>query len=349
MEDHKYVGVEIEFTGVPLHTISNEVRSTKLGPITRVMEDGSVRDRVTSYEGAIFYDEGDRRANTVLGGEICTPIMDIDNPSSRILLNQLCAILEGNGAVPTERASIHVHVNYLGAKTGDIRALIRQFLNYESVLYRLSCGYAGNHRGVINDYQYTRPLSSPIMVHTPEGSAAAIHQAVFNCNSFSEMLFNWTRIDMIVRDAPHYHPGRLHGLNLVPFLRQGSMEFRLFNSTMDGDLVWAWATLCSRLARYADNNWDERNPSPLGDRKKGFEPNAWFALLGIPEEAHAILMDVWANTPWLPEPGRAGFEHYGRTIDFRRAIVPYSDAESQTMEYVPKRIINKEAISRLFV
>lgn len=145
---------------------------------------------------------------------------------------------------PSGNASIHVHVDVGNLSYLVINNIIGWFARLEAILYRIS-SLGIPHRGMQNDYMYIRPLSAPIAWWSQRGRGDdddddeerdSDLEPIFNISNVlsadtaTKMAYEWGRLDYFWSEGnSRYIPHRLHGLNPVPIMRQGTIEFRIFN------------------------------------------------------------------------------------------------------------------------
>ncbi len=136
----------------------------------------------------------------------------------------------------TSRTSVHIHVDVAGEPWTYVRNVLLWAHALEAILFRLSCGggiHRGSreHEGTPNDHRYARPLSSPIAIDW-EGTTKPliVWNKLAKATTASEFVAAWGRLDLYWNAGlAHYCPHRLHMLNLASVMRQGTLEWRLFD------------------------------------------------------------------------------------------------------------------------
>jgi len=222
-EDGNGFGTEIEFTFPP--GVDKAAALRQIG--TELYEAGITNTERQRHYGASKQD-GYRDTHThpdtgrgtwsferdcTVDGEIVTPVM-YDEPETWDKLEKVCTILKRNGAVPSKKAGMHVHV---GTKNydGDVKKyteLARMVTQHQDVLYRAAADpQRGRHRGMQWAAAHTRAVP-------PEG--------------FTTVSSGWTSEGT---SASMWQGGRYQALNFAAVSGGASdhPEFRLFDSSLD--------------------------------------------------------------------------------------------------------------------
>jgi hypothetical protein len=240
------IGLEIEVPGVARSQLQEFVRRyLDSSCVFEISDDGSIRDTnygfndQTHFLSVLPISVGKERilpvgvsALDTRGPEIVTSPYTIE--TMKVYANQFASALY---KIPdTPRASIHGHISEF-RDWRHIQNLLRWFYYLEAPLYRLA-GFGRRHRGEQRfdgerqDYNYCRPLSNPIG-YMKNGRLTPLLDIdkILQADSYAQMLYHWGRLDFWQYDGGlgHYCPHRLHGINIVPLLRQGTVEFRLWN------------------------------------------------------------------------------------------------------------------------
>lgn len=210
-------------------------------------------------------------------------------------------------------ASIHIHV---GDKRGfdwqHVRNLCEWAHALEAPLFRIACAGEG-HRGVANDYKYTRPLSRPIHVHAARSGSSKTRPCIdlpglLEAKSAADILRSWSRLDMIWYNMPRFHAARTHMINLLALQKYGTIEWRLF------DGIYSRAPLFCEIVRAMHNLADAGRPSRDINYQLGYNGDMtceeFSAILGV------NVAPLW-GTSWCPAPSKNLESHYGATaVDF---------------------------------
>jgi hypothetical protein len=246
----------------------------------RVGDDGSLRDATyLAGDSLAVFPEMDSHGRAILsvgmrpqrnfGLEI------IIDPYPYSELQQLAQkIAHYLSCVPQNpRTSIHIHVDADGNTWKEVRRLLLWVRALEAVIFRVACGGdvhrgARAYNGEPNDHRYARPLSAPIGVHTSGGKVRPLidWNGIKNATSASEMVAAWGRLDTYWNNGfEHYMPHRLHMVNIASILRQGTIEWRVFDGLYRHfDQLLAVVYAVHQLAGAGDPDFD----FPLGSEPK---------------------------------------------------------------------------------
>lgn len=138
------------------------------------------------------------------GHEFVTPPIMFNDIET---LHKLATKLNANGARTNQSCGMHVHVDSSAFNVQSLKRLIAYWKQHEDALYR-ACGVL-QHR----ENGYTRKMGDRINL-----------DRINSATSTNEIVHNWQL-------------GRYVGLNITSILRHGTVEFRLFNGTMDPEKV----------------------------------------------------------------------------------------------------------------
>lgn len=271
-------GIEIEFTGV-----------SKIRALT-ILKDYWDAPYISSGKKQHVIDKKERKW-IIVKDESIDPEMNIERINSRIKLSEvdvlidslvdmklelvspICSVedivdiqeivrlLRKEGAVVNETCGIHVHIGIEDFTPYQIRNLYCLVYNYERNLYRL-LNVSRNReekyckRADINVYSKMRQLKK-------------------GCTN-KELIKSWYNNDVIPNER--YHKTRYHGLNLHSYFRQGTAEFRFFNSSLHAGIIKTYIQVCIALALKAKTHNDCTNIK----RKYIGNPEVyWFKYMGL--------------------------------------------------------------------
>lgn len=157
------------------------------------------------------------------GGEFCSPILELKD---KLMANQVgiaCEALSAIGASVSSATGLHVHIGHAGGKR--TARCIQSFATYQDTLYELAIGECSRHRGE----NYAKRIA-----------VSKIHSLMLNeCSNIDDVKQVWQL--MTAND-------RYRGLNLCSLNSHGTVEFRLFNSTLNPKLIIAYAEMARALA-----------------------------------------------------------------------------------------------------
>lgn len=239
-------GVEIEMTGISRGKAADVVAKvldssvsfpdstcyhTRLitdhaGRIWKVMRDSSIVPQPTS--------DDEFRV------EFVTPPLNYDDIE---LLQRIIRNLRENGAKANNSCGIHVHVDGKNHTAVSIRRMVnfmeaRQDLIYEA----LNIGSRAD--------RWCRKLSPALLKEMKK-----YHD--FDREQLKDIWYSPANDGYRGGiDNQHYNPTRYHGLNLHAFFTKGTVEFRLFNSTLHAGKIKAYIQFCLAVSAWAIDSTD---------------------------------------------------------------------------------------------
>jgi hypothetical protein len=238
----------------------------------------------------------------VLGNEYVSQVIFDDKEAEKLIRNLLRMIQRAGERPENNRAGIHVHVGW----AYDLRTLKRtiQISNWlESMLYHLGgMGYA--FRGVLNNSAYCRPFTKygPPVIDSNLGTVQMTNiDALLSADSIDSF---WNRYGGIRFFSPpkRYTPQRYMGVNLFSIFLHKTLEFRMFNTTLNPDYIIAVMRLCreiSRLTLTYERLPDEVN-SVYDVSERRVNHNVLTELLGhvdIDDETEFVLREILERSP----------------------------------------------------
>lgn len=243
-------GLEVEFTG-NTDDLIRELRNEGL----------SQSSRMASYIGFSQTDWTVKRDASVRnGGELVSPPLEFTNEEQRGQIDRAIRAMRRAGCTPDPSAGIHVHIESSGFSAREISCVARLWTRYEDAIYRLaSSGWNTIRSGA---RQWAPRLSDA----QKSGLASArTDQALMRA------YYQQGRVtDSTTRN--HGHGSRYRGLNLHSHWYRGTIEFRVFNSSVNGDRIQMYVALCHAIMQDAKNGKMRsvnRGVVPLGSMANG--------------------------------------------------------------------------------
>lgn len=243
-------GVEIEFTGISRATaakvVAEELNTSIVGPArdayyTRKMKDSQGRTWKVMRDSSIrpARKSGDETMDEYRV-EFVTPPLNYEDIE---LLQKIVRKFKSEGAVANSSCGIHVHVDGANHNAESLRRLVgfvvaRQDLIYEALK-------VGDRK-----YQWCKPLNKKLLTEMKKEKnitkldAEKIWYSEANDNYFGGVSY------------AHYNSTRYHGINLHSFFSKGTVEFRLFNSTLHAGKIKAYVQFCLALSAWAIESGD---------------------------------------------------------------------------------------------
>lgn len=241
-------GVEIEFTGITRRKAANIVANV-LGSTasavgrdvykTQTIIDAQGRKWKITRDGSIMPQGGS--ASDEYRVEFVTPPLNYGDIET---LQQIVRALKAEGAFANSSCGIHVHVDGANHNAASLRRLVKFFTARQELIYeglKISPSRAERWcckipHTLIDEMAKRKNIS--------RDEAEAIWYSSANTTQFGATYRG--RID-----HQHYNPTRYHGLNLHSFFSKGTVEFRLFNSTLHAGKVKAYVQFCLAVSAFA--------------------------------------------------------------------------------------------------
>ena len=175
----------------------------------------------TYHRGIVGNEWTVKTDGTVNGPEIVSPPREFDSPQWRQELAALLPALAANGADPAG-VGIHVHVDASGLTARQIAATLRFAYKFEDALYRLASD-GGKMREAANTY------------------ATPIHESI------AEHAYRIRTMDDLREMYDDTGGYRYRMVNLASFYVHGTIEFRIFNSSLNVESVQAFVAIAHAI------------------------------------------------------------------------------------------------------
>jgi len=163
------------------------------------------------------------------GCEFVTPILEYSDIET---LQKIVRKFRENGARIDGTCGIHVHVNLKGVKTRNVFNLVNLFYEYEDLIFE-SCHV--KHRRIC----YCEKTNADFIT--------CLNAEVPHTKDAFKRIWYATQPDYRCSTDAHYHLSRYHALNLHSWFQYGTVEFRLFNSTLHAGRVKAYVQFALAL------------------------------------------------------------------------------------------------------
>lgn len=224
-------GLEVEYGGSSFDSVIAKLNEHGLSQVrTRFGYQGhSDTDWVVKADGSVAH-----------GGELVSPPLDFDDPDQRGQVDRAFVALREAGARTEQSAGIHVHVDVSDLTWKQVQNVVRLFVKFEDVLYRLATSGWRSMRP--RGYQFCPPLRRDRA------------ERICNARSEDSMAGAWygtTAANSHYERRQHGHGSRYCGINLASYYFRGTIEFRLFNSSMNAERVQAYIAICVALVEDA--------------------------------------------------------------------------------------------------
>ena len=256
MELFNSVGIEVEV---------EDVRAESLGGLDnmnfRIHRDASCEsDGYSVLKMKLDTEESDKNLLKLLnigrqtfGCELVTGgTIDTSDLNYLYTLKKLTNMLISAGESPRSyRAGFHTHIN-VSYNLKILKSTLRLARHLEQVLYLLA-GMGYDYRGFKNNSAYCRPLTKfgPVCVRTGWDTFSQVFSItdLLKTKTTTEFKIKYGNINRL--RGTHYIPIRYHGINLLPLFTQGSLEFRMFNKSLNPYYLMAIIEFCKAFSQYA--------------------------------------------------------------------------------------------------
>lgn len=239
-------GVEIEMTGITRKNAANIIgevlgheASTSAGGcyktrtifdnkgrVWKVMRDSSISPRRNDHEDD-YIDE--------YRVEIVTPPLNYEDIE---LLQIIVRKLRENGAKVNSSCGIHIHIDGANHTPYSIKRLVnfmteRQNLIYEALEIR------------DREHNWCKKLNANLLTEMKKSRE-------LTTNHIEGIWYSSANDNYCGGiDHQHYNSTRYHGVNLHSYFSKGTVEFRLFNSTLHAGKIKAYIQFCLAISAWA--------------------------------------------------------------------------------------------------
>jgi len=237
-------GIEVEMTGITKkraqRVVAKALNSTNTGREhhydNHYVIDNNERMWKCEHDGSIrtTHSDGTPTGSRLFSVELVSPILTYEDIP---LLQTIIRELKKAGACVNESCGIHIHVDGSNHTADSLFHLTELFLARQNLIYDALDNNARARR-------WCRKISV-----TLRDAIKKEHKALSDIERiwYSEANDNYCgRID-----HSHYNPTRYHGLNLHAFFSKGTIEFRLFNSTLHAGKIKAYIQFCLAVSGWA--------------------------------------------------------------------------------------------------
>lgn len=244
-------GVEVEMTGITrakAASIIAEVLGTRASSAdgtcyhTITIKDQSSRTWKVMRDSSInpVRNDGTNEYMDEYRVEMITPPLNYEDIET---LQTIIRKLREAGAKANSSCGIHIHVDGANHTPKSLKKLINFMVARQDLIYEaLNIGARGD--------QWCRKLNPQLLVemrkdkNLSKSSAENIWYSRANDNYCGGI------------DHQHYNTTRYHGVNLHSYFSKGTVEFRLFNSTLHAGKIKAYIQFCLAVSSWAITSED---------------------------------------------------------------------------------------------
>lgn len=248
----------------------------------RLVNDGSISCQRVS-NGRIVSSDSEHSV------ELVTPILKYED---MYMLQNVVRALRHGGAFVNESCGIHVHVDASNHNHISLKNLMTIMYSKEDMLFRaLNVNPNRVHR-------YCKKVREPVLADIRK-----IPNRSLSMDSIKNIWYdgdsNWN---------VHYHNTRYHALNLHATFTKGTVEFRMFNSTLHAGIVRSYVCLALGMSAQAIEQKSASMNRTVSDNE-AFTFRTWLLRMGfIGDEfknvREHLLTNLEGNKAWRYDKGR---------------------------------------------
>ncbi len=269
------VGIEVEFTGIDRakakDLLCEFLDTKKITPfmhynqVSYAIKDKQGRTWKMVYDGSINSSNGMENTRC----ELVSPILDTSDDEDLSEFLAAVNLLKKNGGFANESCGLHVHVGAGHMTARGLKNLSNLVYSRQNDLFeRLN---VGKKRKLYCKKLEYKPFIKPI---NEEGFK--------NKYFLNRVIKNSWYQD--AKDDDQKTDTRYHALNLHSLYEKGTVEFRLFNGTMDTNKIKAYANLCKNMVEFSDEQAliSHRDMKTVDDTRMNNEQfTEWLDKIGV--------------------------------------------------------------------
>lgn len=282
-------GIEIEMTGITRETAARVVagyfntRASHLGGVYdayTIQDDENRLWKIISDASIKRENRSGNPASQLYSVEFVSPICKYNDIET---IQELVRKLRHAGARVNKSCGIHVHINAAPHNVKTLRNIVNIIASKEDLLYKaLDVDVARENYCQKADTRFLDELNQK----SPQ--------------SMNELKYMWYN----GRDYSHTHydDTRYHALNLHSVFNKGTIEFRLFNSSLHAGVVKSDIQLCLAISHQALVQKYARQSRTQTDNEK-YTFRTWLIRLGLNGDEfktarHHLLKNLDGNIAW---------------------------------------------------
>lgn len=314
-------GVEIEMTGITRSTAAKVIAgyfNTTATHIGGCYDSYSVRDN-DNRQWKIMRDASLRctnrsgeQASALYSVEFVTPICNYNDIET---IQELVRKLRGAGARVNSSCGMHCHIDASRHTPKTLRNIVNIMASKEDLLYKsLKVNVSREHYCQKMDTRFLDEINN-----RPPLSMEQLKSMWYDGGDYSYR---------------HYDDSRYHGLNLHSVFSKGTIEFRLFNSTLHAGEVKSAIQLCLAISHQALIQKSARHTKTVSDNEK-YTFRTWLLRLGLIGDEfktarHHLLKNLDGNIAWK-DPAQAE-KQKERLAQKRLEVLQNSTNENTNLE-----------------
>lgn len=267
-------GLELEFTGITRQQAAWAIAMVLNGNTDYTYEGGVYHKcTVRDSSGRKWIVESDSSIVTD-GGEECEFVTPKCDYSDMETVQECIRALRKAGAKVNSSCGIHVHVDGANHNAKSLKNLVFMFRAKEELIFK---AVAPNRK----DNYYCKPIDDALVENIKKIKKldASSMQSVWY-DTYAD------RFD----SSYHYHKSRYHALNLHSMWYRGTVEFRLFNSTLHAGEVRSYITLALAMSAAALNAKRVNADVQVYDNDRN-AMKCWLWRIGITGEEWRVVLN----------------------------------------------------------
>ena len=236
-------GVEVEMTGISRGAAADVVASVLHSTVSHPAFGSYDKRNIKDGEGRVWKVMRDAsivpqpESKDDFKVEFVTPILQYKDIE---LLQTIIRALREAGAIANKSCGIHVHVDGANHTSESLLRLLEFFDARQDIIYEaLNVGDRKN--------RWCKPISHTLVDSIKKDKDHSLTS--FENTWYSDK--NDGYCGGISSRQEHYNSTRYHGINLHAFFSKGTVEFRLFNSTLHAGKIKAYIQFCLAMSAWA--------------------------------------------------------------------------------------------------
>lgn len=285
-------GLELEFTGITRRRAAQAIGQVINGNPHYDYEGGTYKKcTVTGADGRNWTVEYDSSIMTTRGGEECEFVTPKCTYEDIETVQECIRALRKAGAKVNDSCGIHIHVDGANHTAKSLKNLVFTFRAKEDLIFKAVAPDRKNNH-------FCKPIGDDL-VDNIKKLKKVDDQSLKNA-------WYGTYDDGWRSESSHYHGSRYHGLNLHSLWYRGTVEFRLFKSTLHAGEVRAYINLVLAMSAQAINA-KRASAEVLDNGNDKYAMRCYLLRLGmIGDEFKTVrkhlLKNLSGNAAWRNDP-----------------------------------------------
>lgn len=282
-------GIEIEFTGITRRKAAQTIAEVINGNPGYRYDGGTYKKcTVTGPDGRHWIVEYDSSVTTQ-GGEQCEFVTPKCTYADIEKIQECIRALRKAGAKVNSSCGMHVHIDGANHTAKTLKNLVFTFRAKEDLIFKAVDPSRKNNR-------YCKPINDDLIDNIKK--IKKLDDTSMKDTWYTTYGGGYTNM--------HYHNSRYHALNLHSLWYRGTVEFRLFKSTLHAGEVRAYLNLCLAMSAAAINA-KRASADVLDNGNDKYAMRCWLLRLGfIGDEWSTVrkhlLKNLDGNAAWRNDP-----------------------------------------------